>query len=936
MDFWSRLIAGTSLSPSTAKKASAQDPNKRLARFKREHNQLVQIWRNSSNLSRDQDAAESVRLCIQGLTAILSDEARRPSPHLCISFACTKQIYVSIGKIATVSYSEPIIREAVGFFSTLIESEEEDFLDDEDFSQSLMNLLVRITGANSIRLGLDTEVEVVELAFGIAAKIRLQPEILPAWFRTHEEDSSDGHIGEHEKFAGKTHKEDFPLFYLLIDYIHHEGRVGDFARTGLLYIIESASTSMPLEQWIVESDLATLMSTGLGALYSQLSRKLVIDYPPQNLPPILALSDYQHPVTTSHIISSASPDFQGHMDTFLSHLVFWQDVLEHCKSVEVKQTLLEHFQVIFLQQLLYPSLLESSDIDGGSSVAVLTYLRRILESLEHPDMIHLILHYLLALPDTAAVIGFGTRKVSAARKRKSMDLATMMAAQAEIGATPTIFNLVDLILGSLQSKNQQTVSVTLQLISVLLRRHHRYAVTTLVKAGRTISEESQRPIGVHEFEMEFLLTLAGEINTDQSIDEAYENHVKDSMLLLESHPCSQILINPKPVNGTAKFPGAQASIPGAPKDVRTHTLRHDDPLLKSLLNVLETFFINPVETNLSLTEAIIDLAACGFMNITGWLVPDPIKYIYDEDLDDESEPLNLIASPRKDEQEQMRAVYRAQCRPSLPDASLPPLLLLLRTLTSQVLMYRDSVPRFDDLLLQRRMAFQMQTLAQDAPFPVHQSARSSLESIASRSVSPAPAKPSAFDSLAQRIFPPLASPSRSKSPRGRKGQERGTATVTPIITPISNKQGIMPPPQSPLLAETPNLGKSRAFSPSPLRMTENTVEESHALTFKEADRGILSMKIGIPGRSDVSKAAQVRTSDVVLREAEESSSEEDGGANQEEGAADDTKPGEKIDGEGIASVSHVLTNVIVLQEFLLELAALVQVRAGLFGEVRFV
>jgi hypothetical protein len=69
-----------------------------------------------------------------------------------------------------------------------------------------------------------------------------------------------------------TNKEDFPLFYLLIDYVHHEGRVGDFSRTGLLYIVESASTSEELERWIVESDLATLMASGLGALYSQLSR----------------------------------------------------------------------------------------------------------------------------------------------------------------------------------------------------------------------------------------------------------------------------------------------------------------------------------------------------------------------------------------------------------------------------------------------------------------------------------------------------------------------------------------------------------------------------------------------------------------------------------------------------------------------------------------
>lgn len=313
-----------------------------------------QVWRNVTNLSRDLDAAETVRGYLQSLNKILNDESRVPSPHPCLSYAAASQIYISVGKIAPTSYNESIILEAVRFFCTLIESEEEDFIQSHAFSQSLMNLLVRITGANSIRLSLETEVEVIELAFGIAAKIRLQPEILPAWFTTDDGSSDDEEKGHHERFAGKTNKEDFPLFYLLIDYIHHEGRVGDFARTGLLYIIESASVSMPLEQWLVESDLATLMATGLGALYSQLSRKLVIDYPEDTFPLILAMSDYKYPRTTAaDIVTSTSADFQGHMDTFLSHLLFWQDVLDHCKSVEVRQTLLEHFQVIFLQQLLY-------------------------------------------------------------------------------------------------------------------------------------------------------------------------------------------------------------------------------------------------------------------------------------------------------------------------------------------------------------------------------------------------------------------------------------------------------------------------------------------------------------------------------------------------------------------------------------------------------
>jgi len=301
---------------------------------------------------QDLEAAEKIEVRIQELTHMLNDESRRPLPHPCIAFASGKQMFVPIAKIATTSYNEWIVKEAVYFFATLIESEEENFVENEAFASSLTNLLVRITGANSIRLDTDTEARVVELSFNITTKMRLAPEILPAWFKTRSLANGRQPQDSRERFAGKTQKQDFPLFYVLMDYIHHEGKVGDFARTGLLYIIESASSSVDLEQWIVESDLSTLMATGLGALYSQLSRKLVIDHPGNELPPVLALSDYEHPRSTYEIVSSCSPDFQVQLDTFLSHLLFWQDVLNHCRSIEVKSTLLEHFQVIFLQQLL--------------------------------------------------------------------------------------------------------------------------------------------------------------------------------------------------------------------------------------------------------------------------------------------------------------------------------------------------------------------------------------------------------------------------------------------------------------------------------------------------------------------------------------------------------------------------------------------------------
>lgn len=333
---------------------------------------------------------------LQELTDLLRDESQRPLPHPCIQFSSGKQVYIPIGKIATTSYNEPIIRLAVQFFATLIESEEEAFVESPAFANSLTTFVVKITGPNSIRLARDTETRVVQIAFNIATKIRLDPRILPAWFKNKQDGYSSASSGHSKGFAdqrdsqgvapqrsarsqdrvvGRIQKQDFPLFYLLMGYIHNDGKVGDFARTGILYMVEAASSSVDLERWIVESDLSTRMATGLGALYSQLSRKLVIDHPPDGLPPILALSDYQHPTSTYEIVSSCSLEFQSHMDTFLSHLLFWQDVLNHCKSVYVKQTLLEHFKAIFLEQLLYAIMsclpMETSICDNNTNCALL-------------------------------------------------------------------------------------------------------------------------------------------------------------------------------------------------------------------------------------------------------------------------------------------------------------------------------------------------------------------------------------------------------------------------------------------------------------------------------------------------------------------------------------------------------------------------------------
>jgi len=155
-------------------------------------------------------------------------------------------------------------REAVLMFSLLLDSEEEEIFGDAGFARSIMTFM-----SKAIVVGVQAEADIVELLFAIATKIRLKPATLPVWFVPVK---NNGNRSNAMRPVEAPFEDDFPLFYLLLNYVHHEGSVGDFARTGLLYLVESTSHSEVLERWIIESDLATLMASGLGALYSQLNR----------------------------------------------------------------------------------------------------------------------------------------------------------------------------------------------------------------------------------------------------------------------------------------------------------------------------------------------------------------------------------------------------------------------------------------------------------------------------------------------------------------------------------------------------------------------------------------------------------------------------------------------------------------------------------------
>ncbi|KAL3439315.1 Retinoic acid induced 16-like protein-domain-containing protein [Aspergillus tetrazonus] len=831
MDFWSRIIGG---SRSLSKSPRATSPTERLTTFKRTCNTLQQIWRSSNSTAAEQAAIVHARHCIERLNSVLSDESRGPAPHPCLAYAASSQIFVTVTKLALSSYDEAMLRSATVLFNTLIDSEVDGVVDNRLFARALVDLVRRADKKSA-----DIEGRLVELLFGVANNIRLQPNILPAWFapRTDDEEQSTGSV----EFAGTMRTDDFPLFYLLVEWVHHAGRAGDFARTGLLYLIETASRSKDLERWLIESDLATLMATGLGALYSQLgSLGSSLDVEPV-VPHVISHSDHAQQET------ALPPALGASMDSFMAYLLFWQDTIDHCKSAEVVATLLDHFQVLFLEQLLYPSLLESSDVEGGSTAAVLTYLYRILASVDQEDLVQRILHFLLASPSGLDVQAPEKKKDMSASRRKSLDVLAAFSQEAA-RPSPTLFNLRDLVLLGLQSPNRQTVLATLRLLTVILQRYSSFS-TFLIRTNPT-QPAKQRTVGALNAEVGHLLEMATSIMDEPTLDQSFDNYLKDASWILESR-----LAIPPPDNGSETLPCE---------------IRQEDPIVRELLGCLETFFTNTVIVNLALTEVLMSIASSHLMALDGWLLVDPAKYNYVQS-DGGSGDDNSV--------DILDQVHRMYQEPTWSPADTPALTAVLRRLVDKVQEWRKQVEDFDILIAARRDLLHEED-----------------ERTGQAEQNPGTAAPRSTEQYS------------SKTPRTPQlGSDQGTPRGRRDLRNLTSPQ--------------------RSIVGSPLR--EVTVNQIHSPPPRDASEARsaaeeLRKRLAAPFLPE----SKVSTSN----DRTDNSAQEPSPADQEVAVTDEEERKPKAE---TASLGHVLTNVVILYEFLLEISAAVQARGALFEEAGF-
>lgn len=523
--------------------------------------------------------------------------------------------------------------------------------------------------------------------------------------------------------------------------------------------------------------------------------------------------------------------------------------------------------------------------------------------------------YLLATAEVDVEDTRPSRPTAVARRRKSDNLITNLA-EGQDQPVPDLFNLVDLIMTSLRSSNQQTVTATLRLVCVLLRNRHQYHFS-LFKI-RPMPHGNKTSTGQDDQDVQFLFSIAEDLADFDSLRASYQAHLHDVQSSIEHHECSAQIL----------------SVPGFDSNAQTIAVPHQsieitDTLLLTLIGMLKGFMANDVETNLSLTQAISTLALCGSVSLRPWLLSASCDVtVYNLDLENDEAPDNdqdQTLSDRRCAEPQETSVFAHpgvdnRSQPTKPMRSLSPLLEALDCLKQDVERFHSEIHNFDIYLAERKHIFQVGdeideagTVVSDTP----ESRRS--EDLGSNITKPRLAS-AHLGSIPQRLRSAQSSnpESRASSPRGRRIE----AASAPAAGRLSHLH-IPPSPQSPP-------SDSRGFPSSPLRKSSvsATPPRRTATPIGPADAPKQKVKVWLPfpeaessskrGSRDLSRSKGVTSETSSLR----SASLAPGGFE-----------GRSIEHTEVG-LSQVLTNVIILQEFVLELAAIIGVRARLFGEMQ--
>jgi hypothetical protein len=569
---------------------------------------------------------------------------------------------------------------------------------------------------------------------------------------------------------------EFLIFGYLLRFIHREGKTGDLARAGLLFLIDVAMTAAPasvasssassmgdaslaLAEYLLDSDFAEVLGAGLGALYGLLPSKLVVRAPGQEDGHggmvLGGMGDASDAPSESEldrmdalgIGDSSLREFADALALLLKLVAFTQDVLRRAPSTATARPLLQRsmsstsssavssialvsaamadsilhaVRSIFLEAILYPSLLECAEHDG-SAVAVLTYLEALLSTIEGGTPLGAtVLDFLLASgpsPATLARASMATLRPRAGEettpkvsKRKSTALLLVEGVSAKRTAETVFtsegrYTLRDLLLQHLACDSQPTKLAALRLLTTLLLCHRGHADALLdlgraalpdedgedevfVYPGATLMAQENEAGGVllrHAAEMADLLGILALVDpsSEPASTSALGRYTRDAELML-----------------------ARSLAPTAARQ-----LSWSSSLLRTLLDtLLAGFFGNTPDVNLALTGVLSALATEPSYSIADWLLPYSTPFAAVEAM--QRPELERATSDDGDDRS-IDHIYEdrhrlgllpstASLRPRWSDRSTSAVFGHLERLARQVAAARVHVADFDVLLAERR------------------------------------------------------------------------------------------------------------------------------------------------------------------------------------------------------------------------------------------
>ncbi|RKP39448.1 Retinoic acid induced 16-like protein-domain-containing protein [Dimargaris cristalligena] len=946
---------------------------------------------------------------------ILVEEEHQPEAGdnytgICLEFFLRNNVLASLVNLSEADCPSGLLGEVIRTISSLVELLDMRFLVHKNVHTPLLNLLR--SSVSNPQHSVKYQDDLVDLTYLLCSKIHEFPEILHIFFldrswlqpnHTYSDRGTPSPVSTTESTLANPTREvlsttppsrsipsplltsrspgaasvlspgprdkeyEFLLFTYLLQFVHKEGKTGDFARTGLSFLIE-LTDDKELSHFILHSsDLCTILSASMGALYSQLPRRLLVTFeenlssPTSDGAPLpgsligtvptvataAALSaatsvdmpggegsptgaprdpttlagrssvSEEPPVDTNltdAMESSTSPEFHEVMVSFLKLAEFYQEILYRCPNPTVHRGLALSFQTHFLETVLYPSIMESSDTDG-TAVAVMSYIELLLVTLKPGELVDTIMRFLLGSddPDDDAPLYHYLPEVS----HPNSPLHATIPPK-----TPTVaFNLKDLICTNLQSTSRPTIIAALKLWTTILTHHCLYTnqlMDTLPPLSQrdpsstpwsSLPSHGLSPIQRHRRDMEAYSYLLGLIDgtgtatpvfgygsylTDTeaawTTHQDYHSAADNVIQLGRANTFLSNTNNEDPNNPNVNGLGAGSRPPMSRKYSRQlgtplppsqpplgifgfgtgqvasaccspYRLNQADPLILALFNLLAQFFSHSVDINLALTGVVAALASCGYRELDGLFVFDMPPTASNSG----TATLTGTAGATSGSLPKLVGVPGAgpagkdtnwATRPGL--TAQPSIFALLHSLAQRVTEFREGMTDFEERLVRTRG-----TLLLSSPYPGE-------DPTASGDVVPTTPTPTSL--LAWLDKSPI------KSPRGPGA--------------MGSNPNLLSPRMDPLKSPTPTAVSGMASSTSQLG-------GGGSLRRSSVSSSTSSMRPGLPYHSDLGTGPTAK--DPLNR------------------VLDQSKKTKVV-------YSSLCENVLILEEFIKELISIVQVR----------